>query len=112
MNREQAKKFLPLIAALAEGKTIQYKNEDTWVDTSCPAFTSVDEYRVKPEPKITYVTVYTKGHSGEDIAPAFGGCYGNLRLATSNLMPYRGGAVMEMVALEGKPVFLRPLSGK
>lgn len=53
MTREEAKKFLPIIQAFAEGKTIEtycYSNM-TWMETNNPSFSLCFEYRVKPEPK-------------------------------------------------------------
>ena len=52
MNREQAKKLLPIIQAFAEGKTVQYKIEKEWIQTNVPSFNPyLWEYRIKPEPK-------------------------------------------------------------
>lgn len=52
MNREQAKKLLPIIQAFAEGKTVQYKTEKEWIQTNVPTFNPyLWEYRIKPEPK-------------------------------------------------------------
>lgn len=52
MNREQAKKLLPIIQAFAEGKTVQYKIEGEWIQTNVPSFNPyLWEYRIKPEPK-------------------------------------------------------------
>ena len=53
MNKDNAKEFLPLIQALADGKTIQIKPldcewEDTYrIDVCYPAI----YYRIKPEPR-------------------------------------------------------------
>ena len=54
MNKDQARGCLPLIQALAEGKTIQFKTiTDTWVDLINPSFESSPErYRVKPAPTL------------------------------------------------------------
>lgn len=52
MNKDNAKEFLPLVQALAEGKTIQYRNlnSNTWSDVVQVAFSSApDRYRIKPE---------------------------------------------------------------
>lgn len=50
MNREQAKKLLPIIQAFAEGKTVEYKIEKEWVQTNVPTFNPyLWEYRIKPE---------------------------------------------------------------
>ena len=54
MNRQQAKKMLPIIQALAEGKHIQLKDRiGNWMDID---FINVElcnpnVYRIKPEPK-------------------------------------------------------------
>lgn len=50
MNQENAKDFLPLIQALAEGKTIQQCDRDGWIDIKDPCFCEdVRNYRIKPE---------------------------------------------------------------
>lgn len=54
MNREKAKSFLPLIQALAEGKTIQMLDENNnWIDSLFinVEYDSPEVYRIKPEPK-------------------------------------------------------------
>jgi hypothetical protein len=53
MTREEAKKFLPIIQAFAEGKNIEtyYYSDKTWRETNNPSFSLCFEYRVKPEPK-------------------------------------------------------------
>lgn len=54
MNREKAKSFLPLIQALAEGKTIQILDENNnWTDSLFinVEYTSPEVYRIKPDPK-------------------------------------------------------------
>lgn len=56
MNKDNAAQFLPLVQALAEGKTIQFNNgtfnEWDWHDVNDPFFTDDPEkYRVKPEPR-------------------------------------------------------------
>lgn len=54
MNREKAKSFLPLIQALAEGKTIQMLDENNnWTDSLSinVEYDSPEVYRIKPEPK-------------------------------------------------------------
>ena len=52
MNKENAHLYLPLIQALAEGKTIECQNtESTWVNSANPSFYRTPEcYRIKPEP--------------------------------------------------------------
>lgn len=53
MTREEAKKFLPIIQAYAEGKTIQINYPSTgWKDSYLLSFNgSPSSYRIKPEPK-------------------------------------------------------------
>jgi len=51
MNAQNAKDFLPLVQALADGKTIQVFDEDEWVDFTDVHFRSDWQYRVKPEPR-------------------------------------------------------------
>ena len=54
MNRENAAAFLPLVQALADGKTIQYFSpiREAWEDAESLAFDSPPEsYRIKPEPR-------------------------------------------------------------
>ncbi|MDD6592165.1 MAG: hypothetical protein PUE86_09205 [Prevotella sp.] len=55
MTREEAKEWLPIIEAWAEGKPIQYQiNPGSWVtDINKDLYTSnpPSNYRVKPEPK-------------------------------------------------------------
>lgn len=53
MTREEAKEYLPIIKAFAEGKAIQYHSGIGWVNiksvisiTECPT-----QYRIKPEQK-------------------------------------------------------------
>ena len=52
MTRKEAKEFLPIIKAFAEGKTIQYSSDkEIWNDTKTPNFDCGVFYRIKPEPK-------------------------------------------------------------
>lgn len=53
MTREEAKEWLPIIQAFAEGKTIQIKDKTgKWNDLYEPCWNySPDKYRIKPEPK-------------------------------------------------------------
>lgn len=67
MNKEQAKKLLPIIEAIAKGETIQkafhenmeggvaeyYSENELWHDLDLKYFdvNDCDTYRVKPEPK-------------------------------------------------------------
>lgn len=53
MNREQAKKLLPIIQAFAEGKTLEFRNKSfkEWTEIDNPSFDpTITNYRIKPEP--------------------------------------------------------------
>ena len=53
MTREEAKKLLPVIKAFAEGRKIEYydDNDYEWIETSTPVWQVGVKYRIKPEPK-------------------------------------------------------------
>ena len=52
MDRNQAKRLLPIIKAFAEGKTIQQTDGYDWYDLDDPDFiANSSSYRIKPEPK-------------------------------------------------------------
>lgn len=52
MNKETAKDFLPLVQALAEGKTIQYFDGESWNDAASLLLAGEPkDYRIKPEPR-------------------------------------------------------------
>ena len=52
MTREEVKELLPVMQAFAEGKTIEYSNQDKqWFKTDYPIWTNNCKYRIKPEPK-------------------------------------------------------------
>ena len=57
MDKNNAKDFLPLVQALAEGKTIQYRKlSGEWIDAPTPPFHShPDLYRIKPEPAVLWL---------------------------------------------------------
>jgi len=58
MNKYNAKEFLPLVQALADGKTIQHycKDNGLWYDdTPCYFNLPPDSYRIKPEVREWYV---------------------------------------------------------
>ena len=52
MTREEVKSFLPILQAFADGKEIEYHEEDKWykVLEICNEMNPQD-YRIKPEPK-------------------------------------------------------------
>lgn len=70
MKQSEAKEFLPIIEAWAEGKTLQFKtyDSDRWVDVSdddCVAFNAgTSRYRIKPEPRTFYSIEYSEGTFG------------------------------------------------
>lgn len=53
MTRGEAKELLPVIQAFAEGKKIEYHddNDDEWIETSTPVWQVGVKYRIKSEPK-------------------------------------------------------------
>lgn len=52
MNKDNAKEFLPLVQALADGKTIQIRSIDKWCELDDFTFNRpIDRYRIKPEPR-------------------------------------------------------------
>lgn len=59
MNASNAKDFLPLVQALAEGKVIQYKwSDDKWRDGEELSFEcELECYRIKPEPRELFVVI-------------------------------------------------------
>ena len=50
MTRKEAKELLPVIQAFAEGKKIEYY-DDEWIETSTPVWQVGVKYRIKPELK-------------------------------------------------------------
>lgn len=66
MTKENAKDYLPLVQALAEGKVIQYFNayDDAWIDISDPYFNDdIKNYRIKLD-ELWYVVKHTNGQLG------------------------------------------------
>lgn len=61
MNKDNAREYLPLVQALAEGKVIQFNSQyygwtDTdWIYSEQP----VERYRIKPDPREIWVNHYT-----------------------------------------------------
>ena len=53
MTREQVKKLLPIIKAFSEGKTIEQKCAESWVevDEDCNFYFPANTYRIKPDSK-------------------------------------------------------------
>ena len=61
MNAQNAREYLPLVQALADGLKIQCNDRGQWVDVES-LYTDVylpDEYRIKPEPR-TFEIVRSK----------------------------------------------------
>jgi len=53
MNPQNALEYLPLIHALANGRTIQENYFERWCDMRNPSFNmDVSYYRIKPEPRM------------------------------------------------------------
>ena len=70
MNKENAHLFLPLVQALAEGKTIQNisTNRAEWVDMDNLKFDgNPEDYRVKPEPREWRIRCMLDGSAQFDI---------------------------------------------
>lgn len=73
MNIKDAKQFLPLVQALADGKTIQSRNylEDGWKDWPSDNISFSEPpifYRVKPEPTVVWV-IFNPGYSPDFVYP-------------------------------------------
>lgn len=64
MNKDNAKDYLPLVQALAEGKVIQMYSGGVWRDLDPEAEMFIDDritYRIKPEPREIWVRRNEKG---------------------------------------------------
>lgn len=90
MNKNNAKDFLPLVQALAEGKTIQYKNDlGEWGDIREVTFRSdFYNYRIKSEPiqmwgvissDSSYVATFTHEEGAANHVITYGGRYFSMR---------------------------------
>lgn len=70
MNAQNAKDYLPLVQALAEGKTIQQAGPKwEWIDLAyevsfCDA---PNRYRIKQEPREIWSNRYPDGYEGEAV---------------------------------------------
>lgn len=66
MNANNAKEFLPLVQALAEGKVIQINTADGWEDITAELSLcfAPDQYRIKPEPREIFVPRWPDGFEG------------------------------------------------
>ena len=89
MNKENAHLYLPLIQALAEGKTIQFNHGEGfgWVDRERVQFDFPPEnYRIKPEPikeEFYYVRHKTSSNNPQNEHVMYG--YNNLQTAKQYL---------------------------
>jgi hypothetical protein len=78
MNKDNAHLYLPLVQALADGKTIQWKPDDgIWDDIDEIKFFMYDDlscYRIKPEPRTFEMYINEKGvmYPVSDHLPATG----------------------------------------
>ena len=66
MNASNAKDYLPLVQALAEGKVIQLKQAfEKWFDVDEVFFNAdISSYRIKPEPREVWINRFPDGHDG------------------------------------------------
>lgn len=62
MNKSNARDYLPLVQALADGRVVQGKFLDGWRDLNVVSF-DMDAccYRIKPEPRDVWVNEYPSG---------------------------------------------------
>lgn len=75
MNQQNAREYMPLVQALANGVTIQCNDRGEWVDVKS-LYTDVygpDEYRIKPEPRTfkLYIIDLTNGETVMTTHPTF-----------------------------------------
>ncbi len=64
MNKGNAKDYLPLVQALADGKTIQVIDilDGGWIDIhSMDLGAPANHYRIQPEPREVVLTAYENG---------------------------------------------------
>lgn len=67
MNASNAKDYLPLVQALADGMEIQMFSGGVWRDLGPEAEMFVDDritYRIKPEPREVWINRFPDGHNG------------------------------------------------
>ena len=97
MNKENAHLYLPLVQALADGKTVQHRDDKGyWYGIGEFSFKDPpDNYRIKPEPMVAYVTVYPVG-GGVD----FGAAYKKTAAAARNFSANGGGRFVKFIEAE------------
>lgn len=71
MDKSNAHLFLPLVVAMAEGKTIQVNHSlregGNWVDSDCVYFNSLPKYyRIKPEIETAWYRVAEYHWNGKE----------------------------------------------
>lgn len=81
MTKEYAAELLPLVKALADGKTLQWQHCGNWFDTTSPVFGHpLIKYRIKPDPCEFWVVLRPSGrpdlHTSRDsaVVNSFEGC--------------------------------------
>lgn len=59
MNASNAKDYLPLVRALAEGRVIEHHGSGGWYQLNNPSFQDPpSDYRIKPEPREVWFNRY------------------------------------------------------
>lgn len=67
MNASNAKDYLPLVQALADGKVIQVVDilNGGWIDIhNMDLMAKASDYRIKPEPREVWINRFPDGHDG------------------------------------------------
>lgn len=87
INKTNARLFIPLIEAMAEGKTIQHMDcTGHWMDLDEVGYTkSPYRYRIKPEPRVFWILHDKNG--------MFIFCYSTEGAAKQGLARFTGGAM-------------------
>jgi len=67
MNRERAIKLLPVIRAFADGKEVEWRDNDLYKEWQTgaqePTFDEPsNEWRIKPEPREFWINIYGDGY--------------------------------------------------
>lgn len=67
MNKDNAKQYLPLVRALADGHAIQYRAKLGWRNVDNPSFLeTADKYRIKRKPLTRYAIMSSEKLDGWD----------------------------------------------
>lgn len=80
MNKENARDYLPLVQALAEGRVIQHQKTDgTWIDDIEFSFDwPAHRYRVKREAReVWFIDYFDGSHAGPFVSGFQASTYGN-----------------------------------